>query len=115
MPRYEIRALTPEDLPGMGLLMQSRNDLVGGEVQKRLKLIEWLAFENPFANGEPTYFIAVENGCIIAHLGRMPVEFMARGRCCKGYFIHDLYVHPALFCFFSRLRKNSHFLKMYVA
>jgi GNAT superfamily N-acetyltransferase len=94
MPKYDIRALTPEDLPRMGLLMQSRDDPTGDGVYKRLKLLQWLAFENPFANGEPTYFIAEENGTIIAHLGRMPMEFMSRGRCCKGYFIHDLYVHP---------------------
>lgn len=89
-----IRALTEKDLVGVGELLQTRDDLAPHEAEKRLEMLEWIAFHNPFANDEPTYFVADDNGKIIAHLGRMPMLFVINGQPCKGYFTHDLFVHP---------------------
>ena len=58
--------------------------------------MDWYAFENPYANDEPTYFIAEdeETGKIIGYLGRAPNRFVINGKPHQAYFAHDLYVHP---------------------
>jgi len=89
-----IRALTATDLEEMGELLKTREDLDPQDAEKRLQMVEWIAFKNPFANGEPTYFVADDGGKIVAHLGRMPMVFMIDGQPHKGYFSHDLFVHP---------------------
>lgn len=63
-------------------------------MQDRKRLIEWLAFHNPYANGEATYFIAEDDGKIVGHVGNMPQQFVVNGTRQKGYYMHDLYVHP---------------------
>lgn len=63
-------------------------------VEDRKRLIEWLAFHNPYANGEATYFVAEDDGKIVGHVGSMPQQFVINGEKRKGYYMHDLYVHP---------------------
>ena len=94
MKDIAIRPLTIKDLKRMCNLIETRDDIDPKDAEKRLRLVEWVAFKNPFANGEPTYFVADDGRKIVAHLGRMPMEFMINGRICKGYFVHDLYVDP---------------------
>jgi GNAT superfamily N-acetyltransferase len=94
MKNFQIRCLKPDDMPKLASLLQTRDDLDSEGAAKRKKLIEWLAFKNPFAGQEPTYFIAEVDDLIVAHLGRMPTIFVINGRLEKGYYMHDLYVHP---------------------
>lgn len=75
-------------------LLQVRYDLDREYADKWTRSLEWCAFNNPYANGEPTYFIAEDDGNIVAHLARMPSKFIINGKLRKGYFIHHLYVHP---------------------
>jgi len=89
-----IRELKPDDMPKLFNLVVTREELDIDGAKKRIQLMEWCAFKNPYANNEPTYFVAEDNGDIVAHLGRMPTEFMINGKHQKGYFGHDLYVHP---------------------
>lgn len=89
-----IRELKPVDMDKMLDLLLSRDELDEERARKRKQLMEWCAFRNPFSNNEPTYLIAEDKGEIVAHLGRMPTEFIINGSIKRGYFIHDLYVHP---------------------
>jgi GNAT superfamily N-acetyltransferase len=76
-------------------LHRSRDDVHRPEdAEHRTRLLEWLAFHNPFAGGEATYYVAEEAGTILAFQGRMPVEFLINGARRKGYYVHDTYVHP---------------------
>lgn len=91
----KIRPLTPSDHEQLNKLHASREEVARPEdAEKRTSLLEWIAFENPFANGEPTYFVAEHNGRIVALQGRMPVQFIIKGKRRKGYYVHDTYVHP---------------------
>jgi len=90
----KIRDLKPDDMPKICELLRTREGLDEDGVQKRKILMEWCAFKNPFAGNETTYFIAEDQGGIIAHIGRMPMKFIINGDLQKGYYIHDLYVHP---------------------
>lgn len=94
MGKMQIRELCQSDLSSVAELLRTRDDLNEGGAEKRKRLLAWTAFQNPYSRGEPTYFIAEEANKIIAHLGRMPVEFSINGNRQRGYFIHDLYVHP---------------------
>jgi GNAT superfamily N-acetyltransferase len=94
MRRFTVRPLRPDDIGKMADLLNTRAELDQENTEKRLRLFEWLAFRNPFADGEATYFVAEDDGRIIAHLGRMPMEFVINGKSCRGYFVHDLFVHP---------------------
>lgn len=94
MKNVVIRELKPNDLDKMLDLLRSRDELNEEGARKRKKLMEWCAFRNPYANNEPTYFIAEDNREIVAYIARMPAEFIIKGSIKKGYFIHDLYVHP---------------------
>jgi len=75
-------------------LLKVRYDLDREYAEKWARSLEWCAFNNPYADGEPTYFIAEDDGNIVAHLARMPSKFIINGKLRKGYFIHHLYVHP---------------------
>ena len=94
MKKTSIRALEPADIAEMRNLLLTRGDLDEAGVEKRLQIIEWIAFQNPYAGEEPTYFIAHDGDKIVAHLGRMPLEFRIKGQVRKGYFAHDLFLHP---------------------
>jgi GNAT superfamily N-acetyltransferase len=107
MSKITIRELRPYDMPKLLNLMATRDELDFEGAKKRKQLMEWCAFRNPYANNEPTYFVAEDNGEIVAHLGRMPTEFMINGKHQKGYFVHDLYVHPE-----NRKRGTGFFLSM---
>jgi GNAT superfamily N-acetyltransferase len=79
----------------MNELHRTRDDVTEpGDAEKRTQLLEWLAFHNPFAGKEATYYVAEDDGKIVAFQGRMPVEFAIDGSRQKGYYIHDTYVHP---------------------
>jgi GNAT superfamily N-acetyltransferase len=94
MSNCTIRNLKISDMEKMGELLRTRETLDQESAEKRKQLLEWLAFNNPFANGLPTYFIAEDEGKIVAHLGSMPIEVVIEGRCHKSCYIQDLYVHP---------------------
>jgi len=94
MKNIRIRELLPEDMGKISNLIRTRDDLDKEGAKKRTRLFEWLAFGNSSANGEPTYFVAEDDGNIVGHLGRMPTEFFINGKTRKAYFVHDLYVHP---------------------
>jgi GNAT superfamily N-acetyltransferase len=94
MKSVRIRELTRDDMDNMEALLETRDELDREGAKKRRQLLEWIAFKNPFAENDPTYFVAEAEGRIVAHLGRMPTQFVIKGKLTKGYFIHDLYVHP---------------------
>ena len=94
MKNIIIRELKPDDMQKILDLLRTRDELDDEGAEKRKQLMEWCAFRNPFADKEPTYFIAEDNGEIVAHIGRMPTEFMINGKRQKVYFNQDLYVHP---------------------
>lgn len=94
MKNIKIRVLKPDDMQKILDLLRTRDELDDEGAEKRTQLMEWCAFRNPFADKEPTYFIAEDNGEIVAYIGRMPTEFIINGKRQKGYFNHDLYVHP---------------------
>ncbi len=89
-----IRPLKPQDMDQMLDLLATRSDLAEGGAEKRKRLMEWIAFHNPAADNEPTYFIAEDHGTVVAHFGRMPIEIFYNGALSRAYFAHDLYVHP---------------------
>ena len=54
----------------------------------------WCAFNNPSAAEEPTYFVLEDKDGLLAHIGRMPLDFLIGGKQRRAYFAHDLFVHP---------------------
>jgi len=94
MKNIIIRELKPDDMQKILGLLRTRDELDDEGAEKRTQLMEWCAFRNPFADKEPTYFVAEDDGEIVAHIGRMPTEFIINGKRQKGYFNQDLYVHP---------------------
>jgi len=94
MKNVKIRELQFSDMPKIRELVQTREGFSEEKAEKRTKLLEWLAFKNPFANGGATYFVAEDQDRIIAHIGRMPVELTFHGERHRTYFMQDLYVHP---------------------
>ena len=94
MKNIRIRGLLPEDIHKIGALIGTRDEIDRAGCEKRVELLKWLAFSNPYANGEPTYFVAEDGERIVAHLGRMPTKFLINGKIESGYFVHDLYVDP---------------------
>jgi len=94
MKNIIIRQLKPDDMDKILDLLRTRFESDAEHAEKRTLLMEWCAFRNPFADDEPTYFIAEDRGDIVAHLGRMPTIFIINGKHQKGYYIHDLYVNP---------------------
>ena len=94
MANIRIRRLVREDIEEIDNLICTREGISPGGASRRKEIMEWIAFGNPFSNGATTYYVAESNGRIIGHLGRMPMEFMINGELHKGFFPHDLYVHP---------------------
>jgi len=75
-------------------LIAERDGYTRAAAERRWDLTAWVAFNNPAAGAQPTYYVAVYKGRIVAHLGRMPSDFSVQGKDARGYFIHDLFVHP---------------------
>ena len=89
-----IRSLTREDLPQVAELLATRDGVGTENAVKRTAILEWIAFQNPYAEeGEPRYFVAEEEGKVVALHGRMPVLFSIKGEYHRGYYVHDLSVH----------------------
>ena len=95
MSQFSIRKLERSDLDKLRELLATRDDTRAAELERRLQMVSWVAFENPVANGEATYFVAEDQGQLIGHLGRMPTDFLVDGKTVRGYYIHDLFVCPA--------------------
>jgi GNAT superfamily N-acetyltransferase len=95
MEGVRIRPLLPADMEQMYRIHLTRDDVTHpDDARKRTRLLEWMAFHNPCAGGEPTYYIAEHEGVVAAFQGRMPLEFVIAGKRRKGYYVHDTYVHP---------------------
>jgi predicted N-acetyltransferase YhbS len=62
-------------------------------VPVRKTMFDWITSHNPVADTE-SYLVVKDNKEVIAHMGRMPVEIMINNSKRKGYFFHDLLVHP---------------------
>lgn len=77
-------------------LCASRRGLDRAAAEQRAEVVEWLAFHNPAADGNPTYFVVDLGGRVMGHLGRMPTRFSVEGRPHGASYIHDLFVHPEL-------------------
>lgn len=94
MEEIRIRPLLPEDMPQIAAMQQTRDDVDAAGAAKRAELMRWLAFHNPLARGEATYFVAETADGVVGYHGRMPLEFAIAGKARRGYFVHDLYVTP---------------------
>lgn len=94
MGAVKIRGIKNTDLNELKHLLKTREGISNEAAIKRLELLQWLAFKNPFSNGQPTYLIAEDDGKIVGHLGLMPMKFLINGNLQFGYFMQDLYVHP---------------------
>lgn len=92
----EIRPLRPADMDSFVELCASRDGLDRQAAEKRAQVVEWVAFHNPEADGNPTYFVVDLGGRVMGHLGRMPTRFGLEGRPHRASYIHDLFVHPEL-------------------
>ncbi len=95
MEEFNIRGLAKSDLDQIFRIISTREDFDEESARKRTKLLEWMAFHNPFARGRPTYYVAeTSSNEVVAYLGRLPVEFSVGSEFRTFYFHHDLYVHP---------------------
>jgi GNAT superfamily N-acetyltransferase len=92
----EIRPLRPADMDSFAELCAHRPGLDRAMAEQRAEVVEWLAFHNPEADGNPTYFVVDLGGQVMGHLGRMPTRFGIEGRPHRASYIHDLFVHPEL-------------------
>jgi GNAT superfamily N-acetyltransferase len=92
----EIRPLRAADMDSFAELCASRPELDRAAAEERAEVVEWLAFHNPEADGNPTYFVVDLGGRLMGHLGRMPTRFGIEGRPHRASYIHDLFVHPEL-------------------
>jgi GNAT superfamily N-acetyltransferase len=92
----EIRPLRPADMDSFVELCATRDGLDRAAAEKRAQVVEWVAFHNPEADGNPTYFVVDLGGRVMGHLGRMPTRFGVEGRPHRASYIHDLFVHPEL-------------------
>jgi len=89
-----IRPLNQEDMPQIVDLLATRDELDREGAERRAGIMEWIAFNNPFAEkGQATYYVAEDNGRVVAIHGRMPIDFSVKGESRRGYYVHDLYVH----------------------
>ena len=89
-----IRPLARSDGDQLRALTGTRDGVGPKEIERRARIVEWIAFHNPHAVRETTYFIAEHDGKMVAHLGRMPVHLLVHGEVARAYFAHDLLVHP---------------------
>lgn len=94
MKNFSIRALQQDDMAEISRLICTRDDIPASTADTRLELMQWLAFQNPYANGEPTYFVVESPEGIVAYHGRMPMSFLINGSPHNSYYVHDLYVDP---------------------
>jgi GNAT superfamily N-acetyltransferase len=92
----EIRPLRPADMDSFVELCANRDGLDRAVAEERAQVVEWVAFHNPEADGNPTYFVVDLGGRVMGHLGRMPTRFGLEGRPHRASYIHDLFVHPEL-------------------
>jgi GNAT superfamily N-acetyltransferase len=91
-----IRALRPSDMDRYAALCEAREELDHGAAERRARLVEWMAFHNPCADGDPTYFVVELGDRLMGHLGRMPALLQIQGERVQASYIHDLFVHPEL-------------------
>ncbi|MDN5203138.1 GNAT family N-acetyltransferase [Fulvivirgaceae bacterium BMA10] len=95
MNNIKIRGLRSSDMSEIERLISLREKITPEAIKKRTELFEWLAFHNPSnEENEATYFVADDNGKLVAYHGRMPIKFLIDGKMEKGYFQHDLFVDP---------------------
>ncbi len=94
MSMVKIRGIKETDLQQLKQLLRTRDNISENSALRRWELLQWLAFKNPFTNGQPTYFVAEDKGNVVGHLGLMPMKFLINGHLEPGYFMQDLYVHP---------------------
>ncbi|MCG8421949.1 MAG: GNAT family N-acetyltransferase [Proteobacteria bacterium] len=91
-----IRELRPSDMAAYVDLCASRRELDRRAAEARAELVEWIAFHNPDADGNPTYFVVELGDRLMGHLGRMPTRFSIEGQPHLASYVHDLFVHPEL-------------------
>jgi len=94
--KFSIRALKLEDEPAYADLCAARPRLARADAEERARLVQFLAFQNPTSDGEPTYFVVESGDRLMGHMGRMPTWFWLGGRRHLATFAHDLFVHPEL-------------------
>lgn len=91
-----IRELRPSDMDRYADLSETRPQLDRRAAEKRAELVEHMAFHNPHADGNPTYFVIELGDRLMGHLGRMPTLFQIGEERVQASYIHDLYVHDEL-------------------
>lgn len=94
MANFTARKLLPADLPELRNLFSTRNDTDRLDPDQRLNMVSRVAFSNPLAKEEATYFVIDDKDQLIAHVGRMPMRVTVFGQEKKAFFVHDLYVRP---------------------
>lgn len=94
MGKFEVRRLKTDDMPQLRELLSTRDDTNEIGPDKRLRMVEWLAFNNPLACGQASYFVVEDDGKLVAHIGRMPCQFYVGSQQTRGYYVHDLFVRP---------------------
>lgn len=90
-----IRGLVPSDMDRFADLCAARG-AARQAADGRAALVEHLAFRNPVADGNPTYFVIEVAGRLMGHIGRMPAMFQVAGERQLAAYIHDLFVHDEL-------------------
>jgi hypothetical protein len=96
MGKNEIRPMTVDDRAAFCELTAHRPGFDRAKAEARTALIWHIAFENPSADGTPTFFVATDGARILCHMGRMPTVFWVRGERRRAAFAHDLFAHPEL-------------------
>lgn len=94
--KFKIRELRRDDEKAYADLCAARPKLARADAEARARLVQFLAFENPTSDGEPTYFVVESGDRLMGHLGRMPTWYWLGGRRHLATFAHDLFVHPEL-------------------
>ena len=88
---FQVRKYKKSDLNNIEQLFRTHCD--AHYVLARRLMFDWISSSNPVAGNE-FYLVIEDNKKIIAHMGRMPVDLMINGKKDRGYFFHDLLVHP---------------------
>ena len=89
-----VRGLQPGDMASLLELCETRDDIDKEAAIRLVEKIGWTAFNNPVRDGAPHYLVAVRDGKVVGHLGRMPTRFYIDGSIEPASYLHDLYVHP---------------------
>ena len=92
MKNFQLRRYERSDLDSVEELFKAQ--FQNKDSAKRRLIFDWIAGHNPSADNDATYLVAEDNGRIIAYFGMMPVQVMIDGKKERGYFGHDLLVHP---------------------